>query len=349
MMLDSSAIARLVIISGAAFLFGVVVMPLWIAALRRWKFGKNIRDAASAPVMAKLHAAKVGTPTAGGLVIWVAVAALAAFARSACALKIPYLCQLSFLSRAQTRLPLGILVAAGLLGLWDDWLNIKKIGPKGGGLRMRYRLISYAAIAMVGAWWFYSRLQWDFLHIPFYGTWHIGLWYVPVFAFITIATSFSVNETDGLDGLAGGPLVAAFGAMAVIAWSQGRVDLAALCGAILGALLAFLWFNVPPASVFMGDTGAMSLGSVLAAVAMITNTALLLPIIGLPFVIESLSVIIQLTSKKLFKRKIFLSSPLHHHLEAKGWAESKIVMRTWIISLACAAIGVIIAFADPTR
>ncbi len=299
--------------------------------------------------MAKLHAGKAGIPAMGGLVIWATVLVLILFYRAACFFDVPYLCQLSFLSRAQTRLPLGILVGAGLIGLLDDYLNVRKIGPRGGGMRKRFRILSYAAVALLGAWWFYSVLEWDFLHVPFMGTFHIGWLFVPLFVFIVIATSFSVNETDGLDGLAGGPLVASFAAMTIISWSQGRIDLAAFCAAILGALLAFLWFNVPPASVFMGDTGAMALGTVLAAVAMITNTALLLPIIGLPFVIETLSVFAQMISKKFFKRKLFKSSPLHHHLEAIGWPETKIVMRTWIVSLICAAIGIIIAFADPTR
>lgn len=349
MSFDSNAIARVMIISATAFVAAFAVMPAWIAALCRWKMGKSIRDAISAPIMAKLHAGKAGIPAMGGFVIWMTVAALMLVYRGACYFDVPYVCQLSFLSRAQTRLPLALLVGAGLLGLLDDYLNARKIGPKGGGLRMRFRLISYACIGLVGAMWFYSRLQWDFLHVPFMGTFHLGWLYIPVFVFIIVATSFSVNNTDGLDGLAGGPLIAAFGAMAVISWSQGRVDLAAFCGAILGALLAFLWFNAPPASIFMGDTGAMSLGTVLAAVAMITNTALLLPIIGLPFVIESISIILQVIWKKVFKRKLLLSAPLHHHLEAIGWPETKIVMRTWIISLACAAIGVILAFADPTR
>ncbi|MEN9557901.1 MAG: phospho-N-acetylmuramoyl-pentapeptide transferase [Candidatus Parcubacteria bacterium] len=348
-MFDSAAVARVMTISATAFFAAFLVMPVWIRLLRQWKMGKTIRDAKSAPVMAKLHQGKAGIPAMGGFVIWMTVLGLLLLYRAACFFDVPYVCTLSFLSRAQTRLPLGILVAAGLLGLWDDWLNAKRIGPNGGGLRMRFRLISYATIALAGAYWFYSRLQWDFLHVPFIGTFHIGIWYMVLFVVVMVATSFSVNETDGLDGLAGGPLMASFGAMAVISWSQGRIDLAAFCMAILGALAAFLWFNVPKASVFMGDTGAMSLGSVLAAVAMITNTALLLPIIGLPFVVESLSVIAQTISKRVFKRKLFLSSPLHHHLEAIGWSESTIVMRTWIISLMCAAVGMVIALADPTR
>ena len=349
MFTDTSSIARLVTTSATAFAAAFAVMPAWIAILKRWNMGKNIRDSITAPIFAKLHAKKAGIPAMGGVVIWVTVLFLILLYRAACFFDVPYICQMSFLSRAQTRLPLGILVGAGLIGLLDDYLNARKIGPRGGGLRKRFRLLSYAAVALLGAWWFYSVLEWDFLHVPFMGTFHIGWLFIPLFVFIVIATSFSVNETDGLDGLAGGPLVTSFAAMAMIAWSQGRIDLAAFCVAILGALLAFLWFNVPPASIFMGDTGAMALGTVLAAVAMITNTALLLPIIGFPFVVETLSVIAQVISKKVFKYKLFRSSPLHHHLEAIGWPETKIVMRTWIVSLICAAIGIIIAFADPTR
>ena len=349
MTLDTAAIARIVAISATSFVAAILVMPFWIRLLRRWHMGKSIRDAASAPIMAKLHAAKVGTPTMGGLVIWATVVFLLLFYRTACYFNTPLVCKLSFLSRAQTRLPLGILIAAGMIGLLDDYLNVRRIGPRGGGLRMRFRLLSYTLVALAGAWWFFSRLEWDFVHVPFLGTFNIGWWYLPFFVLVVVATSFSVNETDGLDGLAGGPLMTSFGAMALIAWSQGRIDLASFSVAILGALLAFLWYNVPPARVFMGDTGAMALGTVLAAVAMITNTALLLPIIGLPFVVESLSVIVQFISKRLFGRKIFRSSPLHHHLEAIGWPEQQIVMRTWIVSFMSAALGVIIAFVDPTR
>jgi phospho-N-acetylmuramoyl-pentapeptide-transferase len=347
--LESYHVARLVTIFATGFLVAFIAMPIWIAALRRWKFGKTIRDSKTAPIASKLHENKAGTPAMGGLVIWGTVIFLLLAYRAACYIDFEPLCTLSFLSRAQTRLPLGILLGAGLIGLLDDYLNARKIGPHGGGLRMRVRLISYTSIALVGAYWFFSRLDFDFIHVPFMGTFNIGWWYVPVFVFIVVATSFSANETDGLDGLAGGTFMTSFGAMAIIALFQNRIDLAAFCLAILGALLAFLWFNVPRASVFMGDTGAMALGTVLAAVAMLTNTALLLPIIAFPFVVESLSVIIQVISKKVFKRKVFRSSPLHHHLEAIGWQESQIVMRTWIISIMVGAIGVVLALIDTTR
>ena len=184
------------------------------------------------------------------------------------------------------------------------------------------------------------------MHIPFVGDFHIGIWYILLFIFVLVATAFSVNETDGLDGLAGGTLLTAFGAYGVIAYAAGLYDLAAFCGVIIGALLAFLWFNIYPARFFMGDTGAMSLGITLGIIAMLTNQFLLLPLIAFIMMIESASVIIQTISKKLRGKKIFLSTPLHHHLEAKGWPETKVTMRFWIISWIVMAIGLIVAFMD---
>lgn len=340
------AVIRVLVLTFACFVIAIIWAPLLIRLLKKYKMGKSIRDAASAPVMAGLHAAKAGTPTMGGIVVWMTVAVMISVSWISCALFDGGACGWNFLSRGQTLLPLGALVAAALVGLVDDYLNIRHIGPKGGGLRVRHRLISYSIIALVCAWWFYAKLGWDIVHIPFYGSFELGLLYIPFFAFVLVATSNSVNVTDGLDGLAGGPLMAAFAAYAVIAFSQGKTDLAVFCACIVGALMAFLWFNVPPASFFMGDTGAMSLGTVLGVVAMLTNQPLLLPIIGLPFVIESLSVIAQVASKKIRGKKIFRSAPIHHHLESIGWAESQIVFRVWLISLLAAGAGVIIALKD---
>ncbi|NTU98803.1 phospho-N-acetylmuramoyl-pentapeptide-transferase, partial [Candidatus Falkowbacteria bacterium] len=211
------------------------------------------------------------------------------------------------------------------------------------------RLLIYTVIALIGAWWFYFKLDWDTFHIPFYGDLQMGWPYMLIFVFVIVATSFSVNETDGLDGLAGGVLMSSFAAYGVIAFVEGRYDLATFCGVIVGALLAFLWFNINPARFFMGDTGAMSLGVTLGVIAMLTNSALILPIIGFVFVVESLSVIIQLTSKKLRNgKKVFISSPIHHHFEAKGWSEPKIVMRFWVIAQISAALGLVIFLLDKT-
>lgn len=340
--------ARPIGMSALAFAISALSMPWLIRLLKHFKMGKSIRDAVSAPVMAAKHAAKAGTPTMGGIVIWVtALLVVFAFAFGDVLFPGTWLHDANFLSRGQTWLPLGMMVVAALVGLADDYLNVRRMGGgKGGGLRMRYRILSYALVAVLGAWWFYTRLNWDQLHIPFYGTFEIGWWYVPFFILVVVSTSFSVNEIDGLDGLAGGTLFASFGAYAVIAWSQGRYDLATLCAVIIGALIGFLWFNINPAEVFMGDTGAMSLGTVLAVVALMTNQPLLLLVIGLPFVIESLSVIIQVTSKKLRGKKVFLSAPIHHHLEAIGWSEPRIVMRFWMISFVLAALGVVLALID---
>ncbi len=170
-----------------------------------------------------------------------------------------------------------------------------------------------------------------------------------MFIFVIVATAFSVNESDGLDGLAGGTLMTSFGAYSIIAFAQGRYDLAVLCGVILGALLAFLWFNINPAKFFMGDTGAMSLGVMLGIVAMLTNSALFLPIIGFVFVLESASVLAQIASRKLFGKRLLKSAPFHHHLEAIGWPEATIVMRLWVISIISASMGVAFVLLDALR
>jgi len=341
-------IVRIFVLAIAAFVLSVVATPLWSAFLYRYKLGKTIRDAASAPIMAALHAKKAGTPTMGGVLIWGSTLVVTAVAALLAHYFDGNFSKLNFLSRGETWLPLFALVAAALIGLVDDYLNVRRIGPKGGGLRMRHRLALYTAIAAIGAWWFYIKLEWDYVHIPFAQNVHLGPWFILFFIFVIVATSFSVNETDGLDGLAGGTLAAAFAAFGAIAFAQGKYDLATFCAVIVGALIAFLWFNVNPARFFMGDTGSMALGVTLGVVAFLLNQPLLLPVIGLVFVAESGSVLIQLFWKKFFKRKLFRSSPLHHHLEAIGWPEPKVVMRLWIIASAAAVIGLVLALLDKT-
>ena len=178
--------------------------------------------------------------------------------------------------------------------------------------------------------------------MPYFGDYEIGLWYIPLFLFVIVATAFSVNESDGLDGLAGGILLFCYSAYAALSFGMERMELAVFCSAIGGGLLAFLWFNVHPARFFMGDTGAMSLGTTLGIIAMLTNSALVLPIIAFPLVLESASVIIQVASKKWRGKKVFLSAPLHHHFEAVGWPETKVTMRFWIIAAVSAAIGLLV-------
>lgn len=325
----------------------MLATPAVTKLLKLLKLGKQIRSEASAPIFSKLHAAKSGTPTMGGILIWGAVLVLAfTLSLAANVLRTEPWISLNFISRRETLLPLAALFFAAIVGLIDDYLNVRKIGADGGGLKVWHRLVSYSVIAAVAAWWFYFRLEWDVLRVPFVGIVEVGAWMLPLFFFIIIATAFSVNETDGLDGLAAGTLLTAFASYGAIAFLQGKYDLATFCGAVVGALLAFLWFNINPARFFMGDTGAMSLGVTLGVVAMLTNSLLLLPIIGLVFVLESLSVIIQVASKKIRKKKVFLSAPIHHHFEAKGWPEPTIVMRFWVVAAVSGVLGLIVSLLD---
>ncbi|OGF22520.1 phospho-N-acetylmuramoyl-pentapeptide-transferase [Candidatus Falkowbacteria bacterium RBG_13_39_14] len=334
-----------------AFLLAMLLTPILMRLLNKFKLGKKIRDHATAPIYSKMHASKNGTPVMGGILIWGTVLILAlSFFYLAKFTSIEFFDKYNFLTRAQTLLPLGALLVSAAIGLIDDYLNTRQIGSNGGGMRASHRLIIYTMlatfVAIIGASWFYLKLNWDLIRIPFVGNFEIGLWSIPLFILVIVATAFSVNEIDGLDGLAGGILMAMFGAYSAIAFAQGKYDLASFCGVIVGALLAFLWFNINPAKFFMGDTGAMSLGVTIAIVAMLTNTIMLLPIIGFLLVITSGSVIVQVISKKIRGKKIFLSSPLHHHLEAKGWKEATIVMRFWVISMISTVIGLIIALID---
>ncbi len=342
---NTDQLIRIIFLATTSFIVAIMFTPVLTHFLYKYKIGKQIRDAKEAPVYAKMHQAKSGTPTMGGILIWGTVlflaVVLAILGRYS-----ELFASFDFLSRQETLLPLGALVASALVGLVDDIFNVKRMGSHGGGLRMRHRLLIYTAIAIVGAWWFYYKLQWDVLHVPFLGNFEVGWWYIPFFIVVIVATSFSVNETDGLDGLAGGGLLSAFAVYAVIAFSLGRYDLAVFCAVIIGATLAFLWFNIYPARFFMGDTGAMSLGVTLGIIAMLTNYALLLPIIGLVFVIETASAGIQIASKRLVGKKIFISAPVHHHLEAIGWPEPKIVMRFWIIAVVMAALGLMLFLLD---
>lgn len=346
-MLDAFALSKILALATLSFVLALAWTPLLTHFLYRYRLGKSIRSAVSAPMFAKLHAKKAGVPTMGGLLMWVTPLALALIFYVVHSIDPHhFLGQLNFLSRPQTWLPLAALVAAGFVGLIDDYLNVRGIGAQGGGIHIRHRLVLYTIIAAIGAWWFYVKLGWDSLHIPLLGDITIGWWYIPLFIGVIVLTSFSVNQTDGLDGLAGGTLASAFGAYAVIALIQGRVDLAALCAVIMGSLFAFLWFNIFPARFIMGDTGAMSLGVTLAIVAMLTDSALLLPIIGIVFVVEAVTTVVQLVSKRVFHKKVFLIAPIHHHFEAKGWPEPKVVMRFWLLSWIGAALGLIVALLD---
>ncbi|MEI6650649.1 MAG: phospho-N-acetylmuramoyl-pentapeptide-transferase [Candidatus Moraniibacteriota bacterium] len=342
-----------VIVTGfLGFVIAFAITPLWTNILFKYKIGIKIKDTdvrgEKLTYVNALHAAKSGTPTMGGVIIWVAVLVLAfaseyLFAPIADLTGRAFIAKLDFLNRAQTWLPLAVIGAAGVLGLVDDYMSVKQKGRnKGGGMRFASRFWWLIVIAGTGAWWFFAKLGWDSIHVPAVGDFVIGWWYIPLFIVVILFSAISSNETDGLDGLNGGVMLMAFASFALISFFQNHVDLASFCAAIAGALLAFLWFNIPPARFFMGDTGAMALGTTLGVVAMLTNSAIVLFVIVFIYVLESGSVVIQLLSKKFRGKKVFLAAPIHHHFEAKGWPESKVVMRAWIFTAMTAMIGVLI-------
>lgn len=345
-------ILKVLVTGFLAFLLAFVLTPLWTKILYKYKIGIKIKeksvDGEKLTYVNNLHKNKSGTPTMGGFLIWFSVLALIflshySFPVVAKWFDVNFIARLDFLSRSQTWLPLFALVSAGILGLFDDWMSVRGMGSnKGGGMRFAIRFGWLILIAILGGWWFYSKLGWDIIHIPAVGNFPIGFWYFPLFIFVILFTAISSNETDGLDGLNGGVLLIAFSSFALISFFQNKINIASFCAAIAGALLAFLWFNIYPARFFMGDTGAISLGTTLGVIAMLTNSVIALFIVAFIYFIESGSVVIQLFFKKYFKRKVFLAAPIHHHFEAKGWPETKVTMRSWIFTLVTAFIGVIV-------
>lgn len=341
---------RLIVLTTISFVVALILTPIWFRVLKKYRFGKHLREAKEAPVFHEFHKNKEGVPTAAGVIIWGTVLILAAFFGVMGTFFDGMWHYFNFISRPETYLPLAALAMAAILGFIDDWLGVLRVGgASGGGLKVKYKSIVYILLALVGAWWFYFRLGWDVLNVPFFGNIQIGVWYIPIFVFIIFASAFSANETDGLDGLLGGVSLFAFLALVAVSFALHRYDLAAFCGVTIGALLAFLWSNIYPAKFMMGDTGSMSLGITIGVVAMLTNTALLLPFFAVILVIESLSVIIQVISKKLrHGKKVFRSAPIHHHFEALGWPESQVTMRFWIVSAIFVALGLVIFFVSRT-
>ncbi len=247
------------------------------------------------------------------------------------------------LERSQTWLPLAALIGGGLVGLLDDIINIKGLGGNVAGLRAPIKFSMITVVSAIAAWFFYYKLGYTTVHIPFAGDIMLGWLIIPLFILAVVSTSNAVNISDGLDGLAGGLLVSAYSAFGVIATLQGNIGIAGFCMTVVGALLAYVWFNIPPARFFMGDVGSFALGTSLGVVAMLTDTLFLLPLIALVFVAEAGSSLIQILSKKILKRRIFIAAPVHHHFEASGWPKTKVTMRFWIVGQVCAALGVILA------
>lgn len=337
-MLDNGPqLTKLFSLTAASFLAAFALTPILTHYLYQYKLSQKLRekawDGTSAKNFLKLHGKKEGTPSMGGLLIWVTVAILTLFFNW---------------SRSQTWLPVFVLVTTGFLGFVDDFLNVKGVGAVR-GLSVKLKFVFQFLIAGFGAWWFFYKLGFSSITIPVANylnlpqSFDIGWLYIPLFILVVVFITNAVNITDGLDGLAGGVSAASFGAVAIIAWVQGQFGIAIFAGTIVGALLAFLWFNIYPARFFMGDTGSFALGSTLAVLAFLTNSVLLLPIYGFVFVVDALSSLLQRFSKKYLGKKIFKIAPMHHHFEALGWPETKVTMRFWVIALVTSVIGVVIA------
>jgi len=304
--------------------FGGVVLlgPIYIRLLQRLGFGKQIRIEGP-----QAHAVKAGTPTMGGMLIVVVVMFLAMAMR---------------LEDESTLTPMLTLVGVGILGAIDDFVNVRT----GFGVRGRYKLVWQTVVAVLAAIYIQRHYDLTGINVPLVGQFEIPLVFLVLFiAFAIVAASNAVNLTDGLDGLASGVLVFSFVAYLLIALvavpglKLSQPELAVFCALLIGALMGFLWFNVHPAQIFMGDAGALALGATLAVVAVVTGQLLLLVIIGLVFVAETVSVILQIGSYQLRGKRIFRMAPLHHHFELLGWAEEKITLRFWIVSALAGLLG----------
>ncbi|MEK7621829.1 MAG: hypothetical protein AAB415_01490 [Patescibacteria group bacterium] len=332
--------------SAAAFFIGIAITPLLTHYLYKYKMwkkraGKIAPDGRATPIFNQLHAEReVGTPRFGGVIIWVSAALVTlAFTLLANFYPTSVTEKLSFLSRNQTWLPFFTLIAASLIGLVDDWLEIKS---SSGGLSFRRRLILVSLLGLLGALWFYFKLGRSSIDIPFSGELVIGWLIIPFFVLVMIFL-FTSSVIDGIDGLAGGVMAIIFGAYAGIAFFQNQIDLAAFCAVITGAILAFLWFNIPPARFYMSETGILGLTATLTIVVFLTESVVTLPILAFPLFVTVLVNILQLGSKKFrHGKKIFRIAPLHHHFEALGWSPAKVVMRYWIIGIIMAVVGMII-------
>lgn len=349
MMID---VLKVVVPSILTFLVGIAITPFFTDFFFKYKMWKKSARTNAGDItnehFSRVHntESELSTPRIGGMIIWVSVI-LTVLLIYLLSVLIPndLTEKLNFLSRSQTLVPLAGLILGALIGLADDLLQIF---GKGQYARdpLIYRKVKIASVGIIGilvGLWFYDKLGVSSIHIPFNGELDLGYFFVPFFIVVMLGV-FSASVIDGMDGLSGGVFGNIFTAYAVIAFANSQFDIATLSAVIGGGILAFLWYNIPPARFYMGETGMLGLTVALSIIVFLTNSVLVLLIIGLPLVVTSLSVLIQIISYKYFgKRRVFKVAPLHHHFEAIGWSREKIVMRYWVISVVCAISGVIVA------
>lgn len=337
-----------------SFIIGIIIAPFvgrFLIQNKLWKKSnvKKTIDGKDATITASLHNdEKAPVPRLGGSVVWISVFVTAfLFWLISKVLPSPFAEKLVFISRNQTWLPLMAMFVGAVVGGLDDLLVVDAFGSKlnsyiGGGLSFPIRFMTVSMLGLFAGWWFYVKLGVDSVYIPFYGDFHLGgLLFIIFFVLVTLAT-FSTGVIDGIDGLSGGVMSAVFTAYGMIAYVHGQVDIAALCFVIVGGIMAFLWFNIPPALFYLTETGMLALSLSLSIIAFLTDAVMYLPIIAFPLMMTTLSVILQLFWKKIFKRKLFIVAPIHHHFQASGWTGAKVTMRYWIVSYMCALLGVVV-------
>lgn len=346
-------VVKIFLPTALTFIIGIAITPRLTSYMythKLWK--KKARDSATDITnkdFERIHNAteETSTPRVGGVIIWLSVIICISLIWMLSQLfPSDLLTKFDFFSKSQTLIPLAALLLGAGIGLVDDVLQIRGEGTYADD-NITYRRVKIITIICIGTligYWFYAKLGAVSLDVPFSATpLYVGALFIPVFIIVLLAV-FSTSVIDGIDGLAGGVLAIIFASYAAIAFGKNQVDIAALCGVISGAILAFLWFNIQPARFYMGETGILGLMVVLTVVAFLTDTVLLLPLIAFPLVATTASVIIQIIGYRYFnKKRVFKIAPLHHHFRAIGWPREKVVMRYWVVSVVCAIIGVVIA------
>jgi len=332
-----------------AFFTGIFITPLATHFFYKYKMWKKYsRNETTGLEFQKIHneQEELKTPRVGGIIIWFSALIITIlFYLISILFHSNFTEKLNFLSRDQTFIPFFTLLLGSFLGLWDDFMQIFGKGKcaRDDKSWRKWKILIITFISFLIGFWFFYKLGITSIHVPFGGEIYLGILIIPVFILVALAT-FSGGVIDGIDGLSGGIFSVIFLSYSVIAFTNNQINLAAFSAVVGGAILAFLWFNIPPARFYMGETGIMGLTITLATLAFLTNSVLILPIIALPLVISSLSVILQMTSKKFRNgKKIFKIAPIHHHFEALGWPSYKVTMRFWILSIIFAIIGIILA------
>jgi phospho-N-acetylmuramoyl-pentapeptide-transferase len=352
-------VSKIFILTFLSFIVAFLWAPFlvrWLHRNKMWKEARKYTSDKHALItfqkIEKDH--KVKTPRGGGLLIWITISGIAFLLFCFENLFFPGLDKLDFITRSETWLPIFTLIIAGIIGFADDVLTSKGTGKYfGGGITLKLRIIIIALIGAIGAWWFHSKLGWDTIHVPFFGNFYINGFYIPLFIMTMVAT-FSSGVIDGLDGLSGGVFAPIFVMFGTIAFIRGQYDLASFCFMIASTLVVFLWFNAPPAKFYIGETGIYSLTATLTVIAFLTNSVLLLPIVGIMLVLTTGSDIVQLGYRQYGirrgwsqkKRKFFQAAPLHHHFQLKGISNETIVMRYWIVTAIACMTGLMIYLLD---